>query len=109
MNIVKVTIPAGETASAAVPLNDNVLVALIIPDIFTGSTVTFKVSVDGVRLFDMKDLDDGSVAYSIKVAEGVYIPTIYYVWAGVNWIQVVSNATETDARVIQLITRTTLN
>ena len=108
MNILKVTIPAGETTSAAVSLNDNVPVALIIPDIFTGSTVAFKVSVDGVRLFSMKAVDDGSAAYTVKVAEGVYIPLLYTLWVGVNWIQIVSNATETADRVIQLVTRTTL-
>lgn len=98
-------IPAAGTTSAtvAVPQNSS-LVGVITPATFAGTALTFKAGYDAaVAPVGMKKTD-GSADYSIgTVTTSKFYPVNANDFAGISYLQVISNATETPGATLILV------
>jgi hypothetical protein len=100
-NAVTTTIASSGTTSAAVTLKGFSLVGILLPATFTGTTLTFTVSVDCTNYFALKTSTSGT-SLSYTVAQGTYAainPVDFY---GVNCLKIVSGSTEGSARTLTL-------
>lgn len=85
------TIASGQATSSTVNANGYTLVGIMFPAAFTGTVITFLVSVDGVTFRTMIDAA-GPVSYTVAQARYIGInPVDFY---GVQYFQIVSNASE---------------
>jgi hypothetical protein len=102
VDTVVANIAASGTTSQSLDLSGSCLVGIQMPTAFTGTAVTFNVSADGVNFYPMYS---GASAYSLTVAASRYILIPAADFAGVRYLQVVSNATEGSARALTLAVR----
>lgn len=96
------TIANGQTTSSAMYLGDQVPIVLRMPAAFTGTSVTFEGSPDGVTF---QEIDVGGTAYTETVAQGkdtVLDPTGF---SGYRYVKVISGSAEGGARTVTLLTR----
>ncbi len=94
-------IASSGTKTAAVHLGGMALCGIQFPATFTGTTVTFEASFDGVTFVALKSTTSGS-ALSYTVAQGTFAAIDPKDFQGVNYLKVVSGSTEGAARTLQL-------
>lgn len=102
----KVTIAEGATKSSAIDLSQSTFTALLIPDGFTGATITFEASVDGTTWKAV--VDDTGAAVSITATDDRWVALSGAVAAKLapfRMIRLVSASAEAAARAILLAAR----
>lgn len=95
------SIANGQTVSAAIQVKGYSLVGIQLPAAFTGTALTFQVSLDGTTYQLLKSTTSGS-SLSYTVAQGTYVaidPTPFY---GARYIKIVSGTAEGAARTLAL-------
>lgn len=90
-----VSIANSGTASAAILCNGLSLVGIQLPATFTGTALTFQVSVDGTTY---QSLYNASGAVSYTVAEGRFYAINPQDFYGVVYLKIVSGSSEGAAR-----------
>ena len=95
-------IPASGTASNAVDLGGAVAGVLQMPAQLTGTTVTIKISIDGVTFTDVIE-EAGEVNPITFSASAVYVLPIK-TFSG-KYLQLLSNDTEVAARTFPIFLR----
>lgn len=98
---VKVSIASGGTTSGMADLQNRRLLAIQMPAAFTGSALTFQGSHDGETFATL--YSSGSDV-SVAVAAGKYVAIDPAIFAGVEYLKVISGSAEGAARELQLIT-----
>lgn len=98
------TIASSGTASAAVDLGGLTLCGLYVPATFTGTALTFQTSLTLGGTY-VAVLDDAGGSLTRTVAQGKYLPLDPSIFAGIQFLKVVSGSTEGAARDIILISR----
>jgi hypothetical protein len=96
------TIANGQTTSAAVYVGDKLPATLRMPAAFTGASVSFQGSPDGVTY---QALNVGGSAYTEVVAASKDVVLDSSVFAGSPYIKIVSASAEGAARTLIVITR----
>lgn len=89
----------GQTASAAISLNGFVLCGIQVPAAFTGTAVSFQASVDGMTYQALHSTTSGT-ALSYTTAQGQFCAIDPKDFHGVNFLKIVSNASEGAARTL---------
>lgn len=97
----KITIASGQTVSSACDMRNCVSAGIVVPAAFTGTTLGFQVSHDGVT-YQVHTAATGGTATSITVAQGksYAVPTDVAVWP---WFKVVSGSAEGADRDIWIV------
>ena len=100
-NTSTVTIESSGTTSSARDLNGlGNLVALVTPATLTGTSFTFQASVDGSTY---NNVYNEGTQYSVTVAASRYVALDPAVFAGAQYVKVVSGSTEAAERTITLV------
>jgi hypothetical protein len=95
----------GQTTSGAVDLLGTVLVGIIMPGTFTGTSLKFQTSSSLTGTY--QNVYDGAAGadYSVTVAAGKYVAVDPTKLRGVRFLQIVSNSTEGQADTLGLVTK----
>ena len=96
-------IAASASVSSIVDLGGASLVGIIFPATMTGSSITFNASNDGVNFYEMYSTVGG--ALSVIFTASAWVGIVPSDFAGVKYLQLVSNGTESSSRQITLIAR----
>ena len=100
-NTSTVTIESSGTTSSARDLNGlGNLVALVTPSALTGTSFTFQASTDGSTY---NAVYNEGTQYSVTVAASRYVALDPSVFAGAQYVKVVSGSTEAAERTITLV------
>lgn len=102
----RVTIAEGATKSSAIDLSQSTFTALLIPDGFTGATITFEASVDGETWKAV--VDDTGAAVSITATDDRWVAlggAVAARLAPFRYLKLVSAGAEGAARTILLSAR----
>lgn len=91
------SIANGQTASAAISMSGLSLVGIQLPAAFTGTTITFTGSFDGVTYQVVKATTSGT-SLSYTVAQGTYVAIDPLPFYGLAFIKLVSGSAEGGAR-----------
>lgn len=102
VDYIEADIQSGTTTSQTLDLCGSSLVGIYMPAAFTGTAITFQVSVDGTNFQPMYQ---GSTQYSISVSAGRYQQIPGSDFAGIRYLQVVSGSSETGLRKLMLAVR----
>jgi hypothetical protein len=101
---IDVTIDVSESTTISLPFSVGGLVpvALILPATFTGTAMTFQVSIDGSTYLA---LNSDTAAISVTVANGKFISiaTFSKHFRGAKYAKLVSGSAENADRVIKVI------
>jgi hypothetical protein len=97
-----VSIATGQTVSGALLLGTAFPIALRIPAAFTGVTVSFQGSHDGVTY---KPLFDGAALYAVTVTADKDVAIKQDLLSGYQWLKVVSASAEGADRTLILFLR----
>ena len=89
-----------DSANLKAPLN-KVLLGFRIPSAFTGTAVSFKMGIEGADT--VCPIYDGASLVSISVTASRYYYVDPKIFAGCNYIVIVSNAAEGAERTIPLV------
>jgi sRNA-binding protein len=102
----KVTILNGQTVSGAADLQSGHLLGFALPAAFTGTAITFKVSVDGVTYQDLYNPSNNAVSITVTQARS-YAFTHDIAAQVSNWryLKIVSGSAEGADRDIMLWVR----
>ena len=92
-----------DTVSTAVDLENNTLVGLELPALFTGTTITFQASNNNGTFKDVKK-EDGT-SYFLVVAQNTYVVIPPSALAGLRYVKIVSGSSESPARSVKAIVR----
>lgn len=93
------TIASSGTVSTVINTGGMTVVGVMLPATFTGTTLTFKASTDGINFFTVKSTTSGT-SLSYTVAQGTYAaldPKDFY---GIQYLEIVSGSTEGAARTL---------
>lgn len=95
------TIAASGTTTGVINTGGFALCGILFPAAFTGTTVTFQVSVDGTTFVSLKTTTSGT-ALSYTVAQGTFAAINPQDFQGVKYLKIVSGSTEGSARTLTL-------
>lgn len=97
-------IPANGTTSQAMDLSGTVLVGIDMPAVFTGTSLAvWTLNIVTGLYAAAKDATGAAITIAVSAGTPIVLdPSIY---AGLRFIQLVSNATENAQRTIGLVTR----
>jgi hypothetical protein len=98
-----VAIANGLTTSGALDLADNTLLGIMMPAAFTGTTLTFTASADGVTYAALYDSTGAAVSVTVSTSRYIYIDPV--IFAGVRYVKIVSGSAESGARTLALVVR----
>jgi hypothetical protein len=98
------TIANGATSSDAVYLGDKLPVALQMPAAFTGASVSFTGSYDGVT-YQAVTTGSAATPYSEGVAASKFVTLDPSMFPGFRWMKIVSASAEGADRTILVSTR----
>lgn len=101
---VTATIASSGTTSTAVALKGFQLSGVLLPATFTGTSITFLASVDGVTYVLLKVTAAGTTL-SYVVTQNTFAAIDPKDFAGVNYVKIVSGSTEGSARTLKLALR----
>ena len=103
INTQKVTILSGFSESSVLDLAGSTMKTIILPDSFTGGTIAFKISDDGITYHDYYNADDALVFITCTAgrAYGVTANDFY----SIRYVKLVSDATESADREIKILCR----
>lgn len=96
-----VVVASGGATSAVIDMKGFSLVGVLLPATFTGTTLTFTVSVDGTNFFALKSTTSGT-ALSYTVVQGTYAAIDPFPFYGVRYLKIVSGSTEGANRTLTL-------
>ncbi len=96
-----VTIANNTAASSSIQLQRNVPVMLYMPSTFTGTAILFETSNDGGSTWNR--VYYGGADYQELAAANKAVPVRGGLFLGADYIRLVSNATETGARSISVV------
>ncbi|HQN97769.1 MAG TPA: hypothetical protein PLM61_15445 [Thermoanaerobaculales bacterium] len=102
----RVTIAEGATTSSSIDLSQSTFTALLIPDGFTGATITFLAAVDGETWKAV--VDDTGAAVSITATDDRWVALSGAVAAKLapfRFLKLVSASEEEAARTIRFAVR----
>ena len=98
-------IPINETESNSVAIYGNTLIGLYMPSSFTGTAVTFKGALkQGGTFKEVTDPTTG-IAVTATVAADKFVAFPPQALACLQFLKIVSNATEAAARTITVVAR----
>ncbi len=97
----QVTLLSGGTKTPAINLNGFTLCGIFLPATFTGTTLTFEASIDGVTFVAVKSTTSGS-ALSYTVAQNTFAAIDPKDFQGIRYLKIVSGSTEGADRVLTL-------
>lgn len=100
MNFFAAVIAAAGTTSAAILLYGLRAVGIFIPSAFTGTTITFTVSSDGVTYVPLYDSAGTQVSITVSTSRYIYFDPV--IFAGIAYLKVVSGSTEGTARTLTI-------
>lgn len=101
--VLTATIASGQTVSGAVALPSATMSGLILPAAFTGTSISFQVSVDGSAYVALYDSSNALETVTVTQARAYSLnPTVF---AGWPYAKLVSNAAEGGSRAITVVTR----
>jgi hypothetical protein len=98
------TILISTTTSAPIYLKGFQLTGIVIPAAFTGTSITFLASLDGVTYNVLKNTY-GATTVSYAVAPNEFLAVLPVDFAGVNYLKIVSSASEVAQRTLNFSTR----
>jgi len=82
VNLIPVTIAAGQSLSSAVDIGEQTIVGIYMPASWTAASLTFQASPDGDVTF-FEHYNSGGVETTFTVAAGQYIAIDSTLWWGV--------------------------
>jgi hypothetical protein len=95
-----VTILTDATTSSALFCNGASILAMITDAVLAAANFTFQVSPDGENFYQLMDPNTTTDAYTIGVSANSHIPLDTTVFAGVQYVKVVSSAApEADSTI----------
>ena len=95
----QLTIANGATTSSALDYADYITGNYFIPAAFTGATVTFQISPDGVTWTTLYDATNTLIQPGVAASRAYPLPSEA---AGANYIRIVSASAELAARTIEV-------
>ena len=99
------TIAISQTVSNTIDCRRDQLLAIHMPAAFTGTSITFQASVDGVTFNTVREVG-GSATYTLtNVAASQFIPLNVQVFAAAQYVRIVSGSSEAAARSIICVLR----
>lgn len=98
---IQAVIAAGQTTSANFSLYGTTAAGLIVPAGMTGTSLSFKVSIDGINFAPLNYGDNTPVTINISSSLGATSlpPFVFFPW---RFIQIVSNATEASQCILTI-------
>ncbi len=98
-----VTIASSATTSGSIDLSGLGLIAMIMPAAFTGTTVTFQMSLDDVTYYDIYNTSNTVISATVTQGRAyMFVPGDF---VGVRYLKVKSGSTEGGTRIITLVSR----
>ncbi len=101
--LVSATITSASTTSAAIDLMGATLCGVHMPAAFTGSSLSFSVASAAGGTY--QTLQRNGSDYSLSVAQGKYISLDPSLFAGVQFIKIISGSAEGADRALTLAVR----
>ncbi len=98
MNFFQAIIAASSNTSAAILLFGLRAVGIFIPSAFTGTTITFTVSSDGVTYVALYDSTGTQVSVTVSTSRYIYFDPV--IFAGIAYLKIVSGSTEGTERTL---------
>jgi len=100
-----VVIANAATVSSAIELaRDERPVMIETPAALTGTAITFQGSIDGTTYVPVYEVG-GANAYSVTVGTSRAVALDHRVFAGINYLKLVSGSTEAAERTIKVVLR----
>lgn len=99
------TIASGGTTSGAIEVPNGQPVGLFLPSALTGTAMTFTAASSENGSFIAVQAVDGASVYSVTVAASKYVPLDPRVFAGLQYIKLVSGSAEGADRSIVVALR----
>lgn len=96
-----VSIASGQTTSGVITQGNATLAALLVPAGFTGTSVSFSGSIDGVNFFPLQD--SSGVAATAVVAAGAMVTLDMSAVAPPPYLQIVAGSAQGSTVSIGLI------
>jgi len=103
VNSLPVKILTGQTKSEIVNVMGSTLKTLILPAVFTGTEISFEISIDGITFYPYYNIDNNLVKFSCTQGRAYGFAAIDFY--SIQYLKLVSNATEGAERNLTLITR----
>lgn len=97
------TIALNQTVSSEVDTKGLHAIGVQLPATFTGTAVSFQRAKDTGGTFGAVQNISGTGTYSVPCAAGQYIPLDPVVMLGIQFLKVVSNASEGGSRAIEVV------
>jgi len=101
-----ITISSGGTDSTSAEVDNFLLSGILFPATMTGTTISFKWSIDNSTFVDVTETDGTAVSYTVTAGDVVRVDPSGWAFAGQGWLKVVSGSAEGADRAITLLFRT---
>lgn len=98
------TIANGQTTSSAIDLSGTTLVGIQLPASFTGTSLTFQAATTAGGTYQTV-IDGSGTTISRAISQGRYLTLNPIDFAGIQFLKVVSSASEGGQRNLELISR----
>lgn len=102
----QVTISSAGTESTAAEVDNFLLSGILFPAAMTGTTISFKWSINNSTFVDVTETDGTAVSYTVTAGDVVRVDPSGWAFAGQGWLKVVSGSAEGADRDIVLLFRT---
>lgn len=100
ISVILATIPLGSDTSGSISLYGTTGSAIFMPSAFTGTTISFLASPDGVNFFPL--YDELGVLISYVVAPSTCVRLRAGDFYPIRYLKIKSNAVEAAARILTL-------
>ena len=102
-SILTITIPAGTQLSLPFDCRGTHILRILIPDIFTSTSIGFQDSYDGgATFYDAYNVSDDLVSFSVQAGRSYSLdPRDLY---GTRWVKIKTSDIEVAERKIKIIT-----
>lgn len=100
---VAATISNGTTTSGSIDLQGRGVVAIIMPAAFTGTSISFQISIDNVTFTDCYNTSNTQLTCTVTQGRAYLFNANDLV--GIRYLKIVSNASEGADRTLTLISR----
>ena len=97
------TIQSGQTKSDIINLKGVTFKTLILPAAFDGTSLTFEISDDGATFYPYYNVNNIQLAITCTQGRAYGLAAIDFY--SIQYLKIVSNASETAARSLKLLTR----
>lgn len=100
---IETTIANGETKSAIINMKGISLKTILLPAVFDGSNLAFEVSDNGIDFYPYYNINNVVVAIDITAGRAYGVAAIDFY--SIQYMKIVSNASQAADRTIKLIGR----